>query len=78
MKTPYLNSEIYILRNEAAVNKDKNTQHSQIMFAKATMLVMKVVVALTETERSRLRDRYQKKPRIVLEFPRCYINQSTE
>lgn len=79
MKIPYLNSEIYIQRNEATVNKDKNTQHSQIKFSKATILVMKVVIALTETERSMLRDRYQNKPPIVLEFPHATsINQSTE
>lgn len=46
------------------------------MFVKATIPVMKVVAALRKFERSRLRERYQRKPWIILKFPLCYINKS--
>ena len=51
MKTPYLKLEIYSTLNEAAVNKDKSTQRRQRMSDKATIPVVKTVVALKEIEK---------------------------
>ena len=56
MKTPYLKLEIYSKLNEAAVNKDKSTQRRQRMSGKATIPVVKTVVALKEIEKQVKRD----------------------
>lgn len=56
MKTPYLKLEIYSTLNEAAVNQDKSTQRRQRMSDKATIPVVKTVVALKEIEKKVKRD----------------------
>lgn len=76
MKTPYLKLEIYSTLNEAAVNKDKSTQRRQRMSDKATIPVVKTVVALKEIEK-KVKETYQIKPGITLErFPSCHISRT--